>query len=351
MHRKRGHLRPAEHYGGARLPHSPVPSARPLSPSSSLCVRIILREYLSGRVPSIRTCRGAVYIRCGQDNDSVELIWVLCSPCAHPGRPPSRLVSFHVLYEVVRKTEWVNDDVTPFVGSELSSKAVGCYYPGEWCFLCGSGREKTCFDGNEREQGRKLYQKRKLVYGWGPDHIIKATTLSSSQHTWETNTPSPTAALNSPRSSSEYSLLDERTLERHPSCRECATRRTVRWFIVERAATGKRKRKRRCVANDFCNRASLLPLSPQIQLDPSMDVSDTRSLVRLSVSDCWVSAVITRSRMNLCSPIIRDIFSTIPADSSVVATRSWRLCSNSFDERPRKYNWKTDYTRFGMVGL
>ena len=73
----------------------------------------------------------------------------------------------------------VQDDATPSGRSGVCSTTIGwsCPLAAAWCFLCGSGRERTCFDGNG-ERGRKLYQKRKLVYGW------EQITASNQRHSF-----------------------------------------------------------------------------------------------------------------------------------------------------------------------
>ena len=145
-----------------------------------------------------------VYVRCGQDNDSVELIEVLCS-CAHTGR--SLLVSFQTLYEVVRKTGWYKTTPRHPGGAEsVPRQWDGLFHwqlHGAFCVALEGKEPASMGTGNGEESSTKKGS-------WSTDgsrsrHRIN-DTLSYSQQTWETNIPSPTAALNSPRSSFESSL-------------------------------------------------------------------------------------------------------------------------------------------------
>ena len=52
-------------------------------------------------------------------------------------------------------------------------------------------------------------------------------------------------------------------------------------------------------------------------------------------------------RMKLYSQIMTDTFFTIPADSRLVATRSWRPCRDSFIKCLEKGDYKTDYMQYG----
>ena len=120
---------------------------------------IILRKNLSGRVPSIRTCRSTVDVRNGQDNNSMELIEVSC-PCAHTRRSllasVTLGVTFHVLYEVVRETGWVQDDVTSSVGSGVchSSTTAGCLN-GAFCVTLAGKEPASMGTGNGEESSTK----------------------------------------------------------------------------------------------------------------------------------------------------------------------------------------------------
>ena len=86
-------------------------------------------------------------------------------------------------------------------------------------------------------------------------------------------------------------------------------------------SNGHREKEREGAWSRTVQSCQFSPISPQIRLEPTMDVSDTRTSPS-SVPNRRVSAASTPSRMNLCSPSIRDIFFTIPADSRLVVKRS-----------------------------
>ena len=158
-------------------------------------VRISVEEF------QVRTCHSTVYVRCGQDNDSVELIEVLCS-CAHTGH--SRLVSFQVLYDSVwgRPRNWVGTRRFCTIRRErsLSQFHDSETFLSSWMVLSVWFWQGKNLLRWERGTGKRALPKKEVSL-----RIRSSTTLSSSQQTWETNTPSPTAASNSQRSSSECS--------------------------------------------------------------------------------------------------------------------------------------------------
>ena len=101
----------------------------------------------------------------------------------------------------------------------------------------------------------------------------------------------------------------------------------------------------RYVVNVFVCESDLI--NDQATLDPSMDVSDSSTSLRLHLN-IGTSEASTPSKMNFSSLITRVTFFTILVESSPVAQRNSKFCKNSFNASVEKGDCMIDCMLYGL---
>jgi hypothetical protein len=92
---------------------------------------------------------------------------------------------------------------------------------------------------------------------------------------------------------------------------------------------------------------SLISLPDQVNLEPSMEVSDN-SVSHLPATEHHASEASTVSTTNSCFPIIWVMFFTILVELRQVAQRNLEFCKNSFYASVKKSNCIIDCMPYGL---